>query len=377
MFRNGSDFSDPFHVPAWMDALSGAIGAMPRVCTGLGNLESRVLAERLDPISIRKPIFVAGLARAGSTILLELLSQHPEVATHRYRDFPAVHLPHWWNWFVDRAARGPMRASERAHLDGIRVTRESPEAFEEVLWMTFFPGLHDPGKSAVLTAETLNLDFEGFYVDHIRKLLLLRARRRYLTKGNYNVSRLGYLLNIFPDARFVVPIRHPVWHIASLMKQHRIFRDAGSADPRVTRHLRRAGHFEFGLDRRPINFGDDEATARVVEHWRKGEEVQGWAEYWRQVYDHVADTLAADERLAKAVLVVRYEDLCRTPEATMREILDHCDLPPGRLPGRAKRVVRHPTYYRPQFGRADLARIGERTATTLDRYGYLTNEIAL
>lgn len=377
MFGYGAGTVDPFHVPAWMDTLSGAVDGMPGVWIDLGNLETSVLGERLDAISVRKPVYLAGLARAGSTILLELLAQHPEVATHRYRDFPAVHLPHWWNWFVDHAAQRPMQASERAHLDGIQITRESPEAFEEVLWMAFFPGLHDPNRSAVLTGQTRNLAFERFYPDHIRKLLLLRSSPRYLAKGNYNVSRLGYLLKIFPDARFVIPIRHPVWQIASLMKQHRIFCDAGEADPRVTRHLRRAGHFEFGLDRRPINLGDSEATARVVDHWRRREEVLGWADYWRQVYDHVADTLASDERLAEAALVVRYEDLCRAPDATMRKILQHCDLPPGRLPIRAKRIVRHPAYYRPQFGRADLGRILERTAATLNRFGYLSDEIAV
>ena len=89
--------------------------------------------------------------------------------------------------------------------------------------MAFFSTLHDPGSSAVLNGETNNKEFANFYKDHIRKLLLLRGGRRYLSKANYNLTRLGYLLKLFPDARFLLPVRDPVWHIASLMRQHQRF----------------------------------------------------------------------------------------------------------------------------------------------------------
>ena len=52
-------------------------------------------------------------------------------------------------------------------------------------------------------------DLEAFYRDHIRKLLWLRGGRRYLSKGNYNTTRIAYLARLFPDARFIVPVRDP------------------------------------------------------------------------------------------------------------------------------------------------------------------------
>ncbi|WP_256206685.1 sulfotransferase [Pseudomonas sp. BAY1663] len=69
--------------------------------------------------------------------------------------------------------------------------------------------------------------------------------------------RLGYLQRLYPDARFVLAIRDPVWHIASLIKQQRLFVAGERAEPRALEHMRRVGHYEFGLDRRPINVGDD------------------------------------------------------------------------------------------------------------------------
>src|SRR3546814_14155500 len=87
------------------------------------------------------------------------------------------------------------------------ITPDSPEAFEEVLWMAFFPDLHDPTASSVLDERTDNAAFESFYRDHIRKLLRVRGGRRYLSKGNYSVTRLEYLLKVFPDARFILPVQ--------------------------------------------------------------------------------------------------------------------------------------------------------------------------
>ena len=125
-------------VPRWTDFLSGLQERHARMWIGLGNFETRILSERLDKVPIVKPVYIAGLARSGTTILLELLARHPDVTSHRYRDFPPVLTPWFWNWFVDRAGNGPQAASERAHGDGIDVTAESPEAFEEVIWMAFF-----------------------------------------------------------------------------------------------------------------------------------------------------------------------------------------------------------------------------------------------
>src|SRR5690606_31841602 len=137
-------------------------------------------------------------------------------------------------------------------------------------------------------------------------LLAVRGRRRYVAKGNYNVTRLAYLHRLFPDARFVIPVRDPVWHIASLIKQQTLFAEGQRARPEALRHLQRVGHFEFGLDRRPIHTGDARAVAEIARLWDGGEEVLGWARYWALVHDHIADRLAGDAALRDASLVVRY-----------------------------------------------------------------------
>lgn len=153
--------------------------------------------------------------------------------------------------------------------------------------MAFFPRLHDPRVNAVLDAHTANAEFEAFYRDHLRKLLLVRGGQRYLSKCNYNVTRLEYLLRLFADARFVIPVRDPVWQIASLMKQHALFCEGTQRNPRALSHLRRISHYEFGQDRRPINAADDEAVQEIIELWARGAEVEGWACYWKHIHAYL------------------------------------------------------------------------------------------
>lgn len=42
------------------------------------------------------------------------------------------------------------------------VTPSSPEAMEEMLWMTFFPHCHDPSGNHMLDGKTTNKAFEQF-----------------------------------------------------------------------------------------------------------------------------------------------------------------------------------------------------------------------
>ena len=355
-------------VAGWVDWLGGHIERHRNFWIRLGNLESRLLKDDLARVKIEAPIYVAGLARSGSTFLLEALAEHEDTVTHRYKDFPPVFTPYWWNRFLGFMPKKDTAPAERAHKDGIKITEDSPEAFEESLWMAFFPDLHDPKNSAMLGRDHDDAAFESFYKDHIRKLLAVRGGKRYLSKGNYNLTRLAFLQTMFDDARFVLPIREPAWHIASLMKQHRLFNDALADNRRALDHMRRVGHFEFGPDRRPINAGDDEAIRAIEELWAKGEEVEGQARYWAHLHGKITDQLEADPVLRDAVLIVAYEDLCSEPEAELRQLFEHCRLTISddsvqALAGR----VQFPAYYQPTFSDSERQMIDDITGPVIER----------
>ena len=80
-------------------------------------------------------VFIAGLARAGTTILLNALYQSNIFASLSYSDMPFVLAPNLWAKISFN--KKYLDFKERAHGDGIKVSTESPEAFEEVFWKTF------------------------------------------------------------------------------------------------------------------------------------------------------------------------------------------------------------------------------------------------
>lgn len=343
----------------------------PGLWTRIARFESSVLRDDLEKTAIEQPVYVTGLARSGTTILLELLSTLPAVATHRYRDFPPVWIPYLWNRFLDLAPQPEQVPHERPHGDGILITAESPEAMEEVLWMHFFPDSHDPRHSNRLDRSTRNDAFADFYRDHIRKLLLIGRGRRYLAKGNYNIARLSYIQTLFPDARFIVPIRHPCDHIASLMRQHQLFSAGQRAHPEARMHLRRVGHFEFGMDRVPINMGDDSDIQDVLRLWSASDELGGWSRYWSHVYGSLRDQLDTDAQLQRAVLVVRHEDLCEHPAQELQRILAHCQIKadPEKIAESASRLQRTGNYAG-GLTAAEKQQVIEAAGPTMARFGY-------
>lgn len=285
----------------------------------LGDWETRFLSSDLARIQIEKPVFITGFARSGTTLLLELLASVEGVATHRYRDFPLLMTPYFWNWYLDLFPSKQVPV-ERAHQDRIRITRESPEAMEEPLWHAFFPHIHSLSATHRLTAGEVNPEFERFFQAHLRKLLLIRRGHRYVSKGNYNVTRIEYLSHLFPEAQFIVPIRHPATHVHSLVRQHELFSRYALADARVPKYLAAAGHFEFGPQRIPTRL-DANQCERILDAWARGEEYVGYAIQWAEIYRFVDALRKNDSHLADRILVVRYEDLCSEPEAMLRRIL--------------------------------------------------------
>ena len=286
-------------------------------------IETRRLRRRLDQVEIDRPVFITGLARSGTTMMLELVAQVPGVATHRYRDFPFLMTPYFWNRFLD-VFGSRQKAVQRPHQDGIQITSQSPEAYEEPIWHLFFPSVHRLPGSHVLGEKDRNDAFDEVFVNHLKKMLLIRHGNRYASKGNYNVTRLEYLGSLFPDARFVVPVRHPIAHVASLVRQHALFCDYARRDDRVPQYLMAAGHFEFGPQRVPISI--DDAAEQTLAAWQAGGEFAGYAMQWAAVYGHLLDLLEKSPSLAERVMILRYEDICDQPADSMAKVLKHVAL---------------------------------------------------
>ena len=54
-----------------------------------------------------------------------------------YRDMPFILAPNCWHK-VSRLFLQKKKLQQRAHRDGIKIGYDSPEAFEEIFWKTFY-----------------------------------------------------------------------------------------------------------------------------------------------------------------------------------------------------------------------------------------------
>ena len=359
----------PFQVPAILDVLGGLVARHPELWITLAGLETRALSGLVQRTPLRAPIYISGLARSGSTLLHEIIAAAPGVATHRIKDYPLVFTPVWWR--RANAGRHPASPRERAHADRILITAESPDALEEMVWRPFFPRCHDPSVSAVIPSDARDPVFEAFYKSHLRKVVAAEQATRYVAKANYHVARLAYLVRVIPDARFIIPIRDPETHVVSLMRQHVNFRAGQRRHRRALEYMRRSGHFEFGLDRRPIHLGDAEMVYRTQAAWRAGDEALGAALCWAVVYGYLARLLADDPLVRAASLVVRFESMCRAPAQTLHEIAEHCQLSAmGAVIERYATEIRAPSYYQSELTEREKAQVRATVAETASLWGY-------
>ncbi|MFX1604234.1 MAG: sulfotransferase [Promethearchaeota archaeon] len=362
-----------FDFPAPMYFIAKMAHQFPSFANGLHTTESIYLRKRLANYSINRPIYVTGMARAGTTVTLEMLSRHPDVATHRYLHMVLPYTPH----LIQLAANVlPLMKSpvERLHKDRMLVTRDSPEAVEEILWQRFFAGVVDEAESNILDANTRHPEFERFYREHIRKLLFNQNATRYAAKNNYNVSRMEYLQKMFPDVRFIVVVRNPFDHIASLAKQDMILGNLERADPRLLDWTKIIGHREFGSARIIINLDSSENVRTIRSLWERPETyAKGWAVYWNAVYSHVHEKLESNPELAEATLVFRYEDLCESPEKTIDAIVRHVEIEPASFRPIKKHYssrLTKPTYYRTDFTEEEQQDVLRETEEIANRFGY-------
>lgn len=359
------------HIPNGLYAGTRFVSATSAVWRSLSKLESLSIGTELDDLPIEKPVFVCGLARSGSTIITELINQHPAVTSHRYSDFPLIWLPFWWNRLRQHLPLPEQTPTERAHADRIMVTNDSPEAIEEVLWTHYFPDAHIRTACHLLDEDHRNADFDAYYAEHIRKLMLVRQRTRYLAKNNYNVTRLNYLLSLFPDARFVIPVRQPESQIASSCKQHKLFEQQAAGDPRVARQLRMSAHFEFGPQRCPILVSADKQNT----YNPSLSDAAWYAHQWNDVYGLICQQLASNPNLASACLILPYESLCADTSASLQALFSHIDLTgpqAATLIQRNLHQLSEPQYYDADFSKTELETIHSITNSTAERLAELT-----
>jgi len=287
----------------------------------VADMEDALFKKRIEQARNDRPVFVTGLPRGGTTLLLNLLHSLDEFASHKYRDMPFLLTPLLWNRF-SRVFQQADEMRERAHGDGIMVSVDSPEALEEMVWKAFWSKQYLTDR---ITPWSMKGDeqFDSFFENHMAKIIALKKGKdqavcRYVSKNNLNISRIDYLLNANPGATIIIPFRHPVRHAHSLLKQHLNFLDIHAQDPFARAYMKAVGHFDFGENLRPIDFDGWLDGCRYT----NPKDINFWLEYWVNAYEHLLS------KTGDRVHLHSHEKLCKAPGQvlnTLASILDITD----------------------------------------------------
>ena len=227
-------------------------------------------------------IFITGLARAGTTILLNALYESNNFASLTYADMPFVLAPNLWSKISFK--RGDTELKERAHGDGIKVSTESPEAFEEVFWKTFSDEEYE--------------ELEDNFRVYVRNILYKYKKERYLSKNNQNIKRVELISEIFTNSKILIPFREPIQHAYSLLNQHKKFIKDAKKDKFISKYMKWIGHTEFGPNYIPI-YNQNLCFSNDLE-------INHWIEQWCFTYSAALQSF----KKKKNVYFISYEKLC-------------------------------------------------------------------
>ena len=143
-----------------------------RVQKSLARIDDYLYRQSIEQVEDAPPIFITSLARGGTTALLNALHDLTGIATHRYCDMPFISAPMLWGRVA--GSRSDFESRERAHGDGIEIGLQSPEAFDEIFWMMYWPEKYSDRGISLWQASDAKAEARAFFRRHFRKIALLR-----------------------------------------------------------------------------------------------------------------------------------------------------------------------------------------------------------
>lgn len=193
------------------------------------------------PESAAAPVFLVGFPRSGTTLLEQIFDSHPQVKA--LDEYPAVNIV----------------AEELGRLPG-----------------------GDPEALANLETQQIAA-LRNVYFSAVDQRISRRTQYRLIDKFPLNLVHAGLIHRLFPNARFIFALRHPLDACLSCFMQ------------------------DFRLNRGVANFCDIESTAAtyslIMRLWQRYNDV-----------------------LPLQVHTVRYETLVEDFETEVRRLLDFCDI---------------------------------------------------
>lgn len=273
----------------------------------LFDIENFLFKKKNRSIKVNHHVYITGLARAGTTILLNTIYASKKFASFTYRDMPFIISPNIWNlaskYFKSK------KPIERKHNDNMMINLDSPEQFEEIFWNLKTSekyNFKDHLKYHLI--DSYNLDLYELF---IKNCLVKYKKNNYLCKNNNSLLRIKSLINKFPNAKFLLSFRNPLDHSISLLRQNTNFTNLQKKDQFSRKYMNYLVHHEFGLNHKPMIFKSLEKSDSDLN------DVNYWLDQWINFYNFIKK-----ENLKNSpnILFINYEEFCKNTEFEFKRI---------------------------------------------------------
>ena len=267
-------------------------------------LEEILYGPKAKKLEIEEYVFISGLARSGTTALMNKIFHTGEYASLQYSNMPILFSPNMWNKKLKIASH------ERAHKDGIIIDGNSPEEFDEYFWKVF---LNDTYIKEQLLPHDVPQKVLDRYLAYVALICLSKGKQKYISKNNNNILRLSSLKKI-EGSKVIILFRDPISHASSLMKLHKSFSLSQQEDPFALDYFNYLGHHEFGLGHKPFSFGVD--GANKTEQYPV-DSIEYWLRIWINYYEYLLKNIELVD------ILVCFQDLIQTPNEVFKYVGDN------------------------------------------------------
>ncbi len=248
-------------------------------------------------------IFVTGLARSGTTAILNKLYASQKIGSFLYKHMPFILSPTLAKVYSNLNSSQKVKGVERLHKDSIYINSHSPECLDEVFWIKSFPHLKKIHPVEYQNISNAVLSGYSYLLSSFAKI---QNQSRMLIKNNNHHIRLKVLSKYFPNSHFLCLIRDPIAHSRSLLSQHLNFLEIHQKDPFALEYMNLIGHYEFGQNCIPFSYSSDN------QKWYSGLNkltLEYWLLQWINTYKWIFNSDIANY---KNVHIIVYERICES-----------------------------------------------------------------
>lgn len=265
-------------------------------------LLSRELKKYTLKVKKERFLIVSGLARSGTTNLMNSLHSSGSFTSLSYSNMPFLMSPRTWRKLYKPNSR---KKAERSHGDGVSIDMKSNEALEEY----FFKSIYQDAfiESENLIKHSLSDKDYQLYLDY-QALICHEPEKIYLSKNNNMILRYESLRQLNKEFVFLVLFRDPLSHAYSLLQMHKKFYIEQQKDPFIKDYMDWLGHHEFGSNQKPFKF-----NTQIPEGNKN--ELNYWLLSWINYYDY-ACRIADDN-----TYFICYETYCLDPNMILDKVL--------------------------------------------------------